>query len=274
MAPRRAPPPPAAGTPPREARGNEGEGASRRGLVFGVAGAAVVALGVGGYLITRPKTDVSVSSAPAPAPAPTAAPAPAAGPAAPPAPPPALPPAPSPPAAVAFSPVREFEKVVQAQAPGFGVRASAPKTNLRIGVDRFRFNVQADRPGHLYVLAVGPDGALAQIVPNRLSGPVKVRAGQNWQFPIKGGLELDAVEPAGPNHFLVIVSAEARNFDALKSQAEGDLRVFAGGEGAAAAVASHAGPGSVVAGRASCAPGATSCDESYGAAILKLDASR
>ncbi|MBL8344064.1 MAG: protein kinase [Rubrivivax sp.] len=266
MAPRRAPPPTAA--PQRDARSAEGEGSSRRGLVFGVAGAAVVALGTGGYLMTRPKTDGSISPPP-PVPGPGAGPAPTPAPA-----PAVAQPAPPAPVAVAFSAVREFDKVVQAQAAGFGVRASAPKTTLRIGADRFRFNVQSDRAGHLYVLAVGPDGALAQIVPNRLSGPVTVRAGQNWQFPIKGGLELDAVEPAGPNHFLVIVSAEARNFDGLRPQAEGDIRIFAGGEAAAAAVASHAGPGSVVAGRASCAPGGAACDGSYGAAVLKIDAIR
>ncbi len=269
MSPRRAPPPPGAGSPQREQRGDEGEGSSRRGLVFGVAGAAVVALGVGGYMMTRPKRDVPRPPAPEPV---------ASGPSTtsggdtrvvtvPP------PPPPPPPPVATFDAVREFDKAAQAQAAGFGVRTSAAKTTLRIGKDRLQFNVQTERAGHLYVLAVGPDGVLAQIVPNRLSGPVRLRAGQNWQFPIKGGLELDAVEPAGPNHFLVIVSAEARNFDALKSQAEGDLRVFAGGPSAAAAVAGHAGPGSVVAGRAVCAPGAA-CDESYGAAVLKLDVVR
>ena len=70
-----------------------------------------------------------------------------------------------------------------------------------------------------------------------------------------------------------MVSSEPRAFSALKPQAEGDIQIFAGGGAAAAAVAAHAGAGSVVAGRASCAAGGT-CDDSYGAAVLKFDVVR
>jgi len=284
LAPRRAPPPTGGGAPQRDVRGDEGEGASRRGLVLGVAGAAVVALGIGGYLMTRPKTDVTVSTAPAPAPAPAMAapsppapgPASAQPPAAAPATAPAAPPAP---VAVPFNPLREFDKAVQAQSAAFGVRATPAKTTLRVGVEEFRFSVQSERGGHLYVLGIGPDGALAQIIPNRRVPPVQLRPGETWKFPVESRnrqadtFVLQAAEPTGPTHLLVLVSAQPRSFQAMRPQAEGDISLFAGGELASAAVASHGGAGSVVAGRATCAAGAA-CDESYGAAVLKFDVVR
>jgi len=276
MAPRRAPPPAEGARGRNEAAAAPAEGGSRRGMVLGLAGAAVVALGVAGYVVMRPKPQVAgnVAGAPTPVPAPPpATPAPAPGPAA--APVAATPAAPA--APVPFSAAREFDKAAQLQSAAFGLRATAPKTTLRIGADQFRFSVQSERGGHLYVLGVGPDGTLAQLVPNRMLGNVRLRPGQTWQFPAADGkgrvFALDAVEPAGTNHFLVIVSAEPRTFAALKPQAEGDIQIFAGGDTASAAVAAHGSTGSVVAGRATCAAGAT-CDETYGAAVLKFDVVR
>jgi hypothetical protein len=178
-----------------------------------------------------------------------------------------------------FDAVREFDKAVRAQSAAFGLRASAPKTSLRIGRDEIRFTVQSAREGHLYVLGVGPDGVLAQLVPNLLTGPVRLSAGQTWQFPVKAapGKEtfvLIADEPAGASHLLVLVSAQPRAFDALSPRAEGNIRLLAGGVPAAAAVARYTGAGSVVAGQATCPPGTATCDDSYGAAVLRFDAVR
>jgi hypothetical protein len=255
----RAPSPAAARAVPPPAPADGGGG--RRGLVFALAGVAAVALGAGGYFALRPKPTASVAQGPTQAP-------------------PAVQPpvsTPPPPPPVAFDAVLEFDKTVQAQNAAFGVRASAPKSTLRIGADKFRFTVQSERGGHLYVLGVGPDGTLAQIVPNRLSGPVQLRAGQNWQFPFTDrngkSFELDAVDPPGASRFLVLVSAEPRSFQALRPQAEGDITIFPGGAVATQAVAAHTGAGSVVSGRAACAAGAA-CDESYGAAILRFDVVR
>ncbi|MCW5632360.1 MAG: DUF4384 domain-containing protein [Rubrivivax sp.] len=245
------------------------EGGGRRGLVFALAGVVVVALGAGGYFALRPKP-TTVSQAPAPVPAPVPGPAPV--------PAPVPPPVPAPPAVAAtFDAVLEFDKAVQAQNAAFGVRATAAKPTLRIGADEFRFTVRSDRPGHLYILGVGPDGTMAQIVPNRLSGPVQLRAGQTWQFPSRGPsgdtFVLNAADPPGASRFLVLVSAEPRSFQALRPEAGGDITVFPGGAAAAQAVAAHGATGSVVAGRATCAAGAA-CDTSYGAAILRFDVVR
>ena len=273
----------------QQAAADEGaEQTGRRGLVIGLASAAVAALGIGGFMMSRRSggTDTNVGgTAPVPAPPARVAPSPASAPAATPAAGPSTttasaptPVAPAPPATSAapasFDAVREFDKAVQAQTAVFGLRASAPKTALRIGRDELRFSLRSEREGHLYVLGFGPDGGLAQLVPNRLSGPVRLRAGQSFDFPAKDNFMLVTSEPAGTSHLLVIVSAEPRNFDALSPKAEGDVRLFATGEPAAAAVARHAGAGSVVAGRAQCPTGAATCDQSYGAALLKFEAVR
>ncbi|MBL8340971.1 MAG: DUF4384 domain-containing protein [Rubrivivax sp.] len=256
---------------------------SNRGLVIGAVAALVVAVAAGGYFATRGGKGGGAASSggtaalpPAPAPAPTAAPAPAPGPAAPPAAQaPAPAPAPAPAAApAAFDAVAEFDKALQAQSAAFGLNATTPKTTLRIGADQFRFTVQSSRGGHLYVLGIGPDGTIAQLVPNSVSGAVRLKPGQAWQFPAKDGFVLDAADPPGPSQLLVVVSAEARNFEAMKPRAEGTVRLFAGGADAAAAVAAHKGAGSAVAGRAACAPGAAACDEGYGAALLKFNVVR
>jgi len=111
-------------------------------------------------------------------------------------------------------------------------------------------------------------------VPNRLSGPVRLRAGQTWQFPAKDNFMLVTTEPAGASHLLVMVSVEPRSFAALQPKAEGDIRLLDTGDAASSAVARHQGGGSVVAGRAECASGTAACDPSYGAAVLKFDAVR
>jgi serine/threonine protein kinase len=277
-----APRQPSSGAPTQQRSGGRvlppdtSEGSGRRGLVLGLSGLAVVALGIGGYAAFRPKPGTTTTGGAPPPPVET--------PTAPTPPPPvttttggpvAQPPPPPPPQP--FNAVREFDKAVQAQSAAFGVRASATKTTLRVGTDEFRFSVNSERAGHLYILGIGPDGALAQLVPNKRLGEVQLRAGQTWQFPAKTNrgdfFTLVATEPLGASHLLVVVSAERRNFAAMRPQAEGDINLFAGGDAATAAVAAHAGAGSVVVGRAAC-PGGAACDDSYGAAVLKFDVVR
>ncbi len=234
---------------------------SRRGLVIGGIGATAAAVGIGGFLLSQRGAPTGSGATLAPTRSPTTTPTP----------PPTVPLTPPP---VNFEAVREFDKAVLAQAAGFGVSAKAPKSTLRVGADEVRFTAQSERGGHLYVLAVDPDGVLVQLVPNRRSGPVRLRAGQAWQFPTKDGFALDVVEPLGANHLLVMVSTEARSFAAMKPKTEGDIQIFAAGADATSAVAAHTGSGSVVAGRAVCPDGGNTCDASYGAAVLKLNVVR
>lgn len=225
----------------------------------------VVAIGFGGYRALGPSAP---SAAPAPAPA-ALAPTPAAAPA----PAPTAAPAPAP-AVATFDAAAEFERIVRAGQPGFGVRAEAPQLRLVIGKDEFKFSLTSDRDGFVYVLGLGPDGTLAQLVPNELSGPaVRIRKGQTWRFPTGDRFFLATQEPPGATQMLLIVSARQRDFDGLKMERAGEIRLFPGKDVLEPIARAHAGPGSALAGKAVC-PGSAPCDDEYGAAVLRFDTVR
>ena len=245
-----------------------------KGAMIGLGVGVLVlgALGFGGW---------RMMAAPAPSPAVAAAPVPAPSPAPPPAPSPVAVTAPAPTAAPAaparFEPVREFDRIVQAQSAGFGVRAEPVKAELRISkADEFRFRVTAERDGFLYVLGQSPDGSLALLVPNKNSPTVRVQKGQTWNFPTKDRFLLTAAEPVGVSQMLVIVSAHKRSFDALQPKPEGPIQLFPTGDQATALAAQFKGPNSPLAGRAECPAGsaASGCADEYGAALMKFETLR
>jgi hypothetical protein len=239
------------------------QGGSKTGLVVGGGIAALALLGIGAYFVLAPAPRPApppVAATPAPAPV-AVAPAPAPVPAPTPAPPPPPPP---------FEVPREFERVVQAQTAGFAVRAEAAKTELRIGRDEFRFTVTSDRDGLLYVFGYGSDGTLAQLVPNRRSGVVRVRKGQAWRFPAADRFTLVPDEPPGPTHLLVMVSAQPRTLDGLRLEAAGDVKLYPAKAALEGLAAAYAGPRSVLIGSAAC-PGGGACDDEYGAAVLRFE---
>ena len=267
MPTRVAPPPPAAPTPapappmapavaPLAAKGN--------GTMIGVGVGVLVlgALGFGGWRMMA-----------APASAPAASPAVAAA---------SLPvPSPAPPPIAAaptrFEPEREFDRIVQAQTPGFGVSAEPVKAEVRISKrDEFKFRVTAERDGFVYVLGQSPDGSLALLVPNKNSPTVRVQKGQTWNFPSKDRFFLTATEPVGTSRMVVIVSAQKRNFDAMQPKPEGPIQLFPTGAQATALAAQFKGPNSPLAGSAECAAGTTSanCADEYGAALMKFETLR
>lgn len=208
----------------------------------------------------------------APVPAGTA-PSPAAGPAnvipaAAPAATPAVAPTATPTAIPAsWSTSAEFQRLLRGRSADFNVRASADAPRLRIGRDRLGFRISAARDGHVYVLVGGPDGTLLLLFPNRMSADNRIRAGQTLVLP-QATWPLDTVEPPGTEQFAVIVSEHPRDFSHLsKSHVAWFLDLPTGAAGAALAQA-HAGPGSVVAGKARC--GSPGCDR-YGAALFSVD---
>lgn len=260
--------PPQAPTPsPAPAKG--------KGAVVGV-GIGVLVLGALGFGGWRMMAAPSPAPAPAPAttPAPTVAvaPAPAPGTSTTPAPVPAPLPAPAPAAPTKFEPEREFDRIVQAQTPGFAVRAEAVKTELSIArKDEFKFRVTAERDGFVYVVGQSPDGALALLVPNASTPTVRVRKGQTWSFPpTRDGFYIPAVDPPGVSRVIVLVSANKRNFDAMQPKAEGPIKLFATGDQANAIAAQFKGSNSPLAGQAVC-PGAADCADDYGAALMKFE---
>jgi hypothetical protein len=244
--------------------------ASRSPLVLAGAAGAVLVAGASTWFLLAP----SPTPAPAP-PAPSAEAASAATPTSPP--PPAVaaapPPLPPPAAPVGLDPSLEFERVVAGQTPGFGVRASARSNVLRIGRDDLAFTVDSDRQGYLYVFAFGADGALVQLLPNTVSGSVRVRPGRTFRFPTGDGVVLTASDPPGPGQLLVIVSALQRDHGALDPKREGAFRFFPTGAAAAPLLASLSGGPPPLAGRAIC-PASGPCDESYGAAVILTEAVR
>ena len=261
------------------------------GLLGGGVVLAALAFGAYSWLSPAPRPVAAgagpagavTSTAPAPppaAPAPVAA-APAPGTAPQPSPAPVLATAPAatttatptPTAAGGFDIGTEFERVVQAQTPGFGVQAHAVKSTLRIDHDELQFSVQSEREGFLYVQAYGSDGVLLLIYPNATTGSQKVRKGQTLKLP-QSPIVFQTSEPVGPTLLLVMVSARERDLSSLQPRKEGSYRLLPTGADAQRIAASLP-PGKVPAqaGKVICAGGAT-CDDEFGATLLRFETVR
>ena len=138
---------------------------------------------------------------------------------------------------------------------------------LRIGKDRLGFKVTSSRDGHVYVLVGGPDGSLLLLYPNTMASDNRIRAGQTLALP-QSSWPLDTAEPAGPEHFAVIVSEHPRDFSHLSQERVAWFLSLPTGAAGGALVSGHAGPGSVVAGKARCST--AGCDR-YGAALFSVE---
>ena len=178
----------------------------------------------------------------------------------------------APPAAAVFDVAAEFDRVARASSPAFGLRASADKAVLRIGVDQLSFRVRAEREGYLYVLAHGSDGTLMQLYPNTESGAIRLRPGEELALP-KRPIVFDVTDPPGPGQLLVIVSPRQRDLSALDPRAEGAFRSFPTGAAAASLAAAYKGSTPLLAGRAVC-PSGQDCVDEYGATVLSVDVVR
>jgi len=242
---------------------------NRMPLFIGIGVAVLVAAGLGGYLLlpsdpVAPPATPAVSAAPTPAPAAIpAAPAPAPAPIA---------AVPAPPAAPArFDVGDQFDRVIAGQTAGFAVSAAAAKPQLRIGRDKLSFTVKSARDGFVNVLLEGPDGALMQLFPNTQSTDNRIKAGQALTLP-QANWVLDTAEPAGPEHFLVVVSQHPREFSALSNKREFYFLTLPTGETASALAAQWKRSTPMLLGtpaaKAACEGAA--CDE-YGAARFTVE---
>ena len=255
------------------------------GLLGGGVVLAALAFGAYSWLSPAPRpaaagagpTGAATSAAPAPAlaaPAPLAA-GPAPGTAAQPGPVAAIAPAAAPAvtAAGGFDIGTEFERIVQAQSPGFGVQAHAVKSTLRIDHDELQFSVQSEREGFLYVQAYSSDGSLLLIYPNATTGSQKVRKGQTLKLP-QSPIVFQTSEPVGPTLLLVMVSARERDLSSLQPRKEGSYRLLPTGA-EAQRIAASLPPGKVPAqaGKVICAGGAP-CEDEFGATILRFETVR
>ncbi|WP_422011688.1 serine/threonine protein kinase [Roseateles sp.] len=227
---------------------------SRTPLLVAIGLAVLAALGVGGYLATRPAAPADTPAAtvaPAPSPAPVAAPV--------------AQPAPAP-----KDLLGQFQQVVAQHSGGFEVQAQAERSQLRIDRDDLRFSVTSSREGYVYVLLAGPDGSLMQLYPNDKSRNNRVAANQTLKLP-QASWPLKASEPAGLEHFLVLVTAEPRSFvpwATEKDPSYGFLSLPAQGPATGAA------PGAPtwLLGQPDC--GRPNCSAEYGAALFSVAAIR
>jgi serine/threonine protein kinase len=159
----------------------------------------------------------------------------------------------------------EFNKVLAGQVADFKVQATPVQSSLRIGRDKLAFNVQSSRDGYVQVLVLGPDGSLLLLFPNAQSSDNRIKAGQNLRLP-QADWPLDTVEPAGREEFLVVVSAQPRDYSVLSKERDYIfLKLPTGQQGAALATGWTRSTPLLLGGPKGC-PGAD-CD-AYGAAAF------
>ena len=194
-----------------------------KGLWVGLGGLLLAAAAGGGaYMLMRPNEAAVVApsakeSAIVPAPATVAVPTPDVAVA----------------VATVFDPREEFNQIVQSQTSGFTVEAKSAKQQFRIGKDRLAFNVTSVRDGFVNVLVLEQDGSLLLLFPNAKVPNNRIKAGQNLTLPPRSW-PMDTSEPPGPQQFLVIVSAQPRDYSSLsKEQADVFLKLPTGDKAAA-----------------------------------------
>jgi hypothetical protein len=166
-----------------------------------------------------------------------------------------------------FSVESEFDRIAAAASPAFSVEAFPRHSQFRVGRDALAFSVKSSREGHVYVLLHGSDDSLLLLFPNSRSAQNRIRAGQTLQLP-QSSWPMIAAEPAGTQHFLVLVSQSQRDFDAISQGREEWFVKLPTGEAGRRLASNHRGTGSVIAGRAACA--AEGCD-AYGAGRFAVD---
>jgi serine/threonine protein kinase len=220
VAPTQSKPQPGA---PIVARGQESSAAGKsapaapaknagKGLWIGLGALLLVAAGGSSYLLTSPSKSPATDSGAKGAPTAVA--------------PATVPPAVAVPAPVqaddvppAWDAREEFNKIIQAQTGGFTVEASTAKRQFRIGKDALAFNVKSARDGYVNVLMLGQDGSLLLLFPNALAPNNRIKAGQALALPQRSW-PLETAEPPGPQHFLVVVTAQPRDYRSLSTERE------------------------------------------------------
>ena len=77
--------------------------------------------------------------------------------------------------------------------------------------------MSSSRDGFVQVLVLGPDGSLILLFPNAQASNNAIKAGQTLTLP-QTAWQLDTVEPAGAEDFLVVVSAQPRDYSDLSKE--------------------------------------------------------
>jgi hypothetical protein len=150
------------------------------------------------------------------------------------------------------------------------VVATLRQQRLKIGTDTLQMDITPARDGHLYVALAGSDGkSLYLLYPNELAKDNRVRAGQRVSLP-GPGWEVVAGGPAGTETLLVMVTDAPRDLSALGQEKAGPfMKTLLDADGRARLqwILANGTPA------AGCGkPGAASCSDAFGAALLKVEA--
>lgn len=172
-----------------------------------------------------------------------------------------------------YTPASEFERIVTLADPSIDVRTTLRSTTARIKKDFLQFKVTSSRAGRVYVFMVDPQGNYLMLLPNERDKANTIAAGQTLTLP-RASWPMLADAPAGPIHFLVIVSPEQRDFwDA--GLHPGDVFADFPGHAQRAAAALRTADYSPFAGKARCAKPAAgqpaSCNNAFGATTFEID---
>ncbi|WP_433705119.1 serine/threonine-protein kinase [Paraburkholderia sacchari] len=171
-----------------------------------------------------------------------------------------------------YTPVSEFERIVALADPSIDVRTTLRSTTARIKKDFLQFQVTSSRAGRVYAFMVDPEGNYLMLLPNGRDKANTIAAGQTLTLP-RASWPMLADAPAGPIHFLVIVSPEPRDFSNAGLH-PGDVFADFPASAQQAAAAKRTTSASPFAGEARCAKAATpatSCSNAFGAATFKID---
>jgi serine/threonine protein kinase len=273
----------------------DGRHSGKRPALIAAAVVCVVALGaLGGWFALRPSATSTVSGGPravssppvatlaasgathpaAPATAPPEQPAttastPLASTSAPASSSTSAPPAPPAAAVPPWSAASEFDRITTLADPSIHVYAALRSRTARIDKDFLQFRITSNRTGYAYVFMVDSGGQYLQLFPNDYDRNNAIAAGQTLSLP-RAKWQMVAAAPTGPNHFLVLVSLVPRNFSDSGIQSGQVFATFPA-EAQRDAAARRTPTYSPFAGKPSCAAGASTCPDTFGAATFTID---
>ena len=171
--------------------------------------------------------------------------------------------------AATFDVGAEFDRVLAAQTPGWGLEVKVDRDRLRIGKDQLRFSLRSLQEGYVYVFSWGNDGQLQQLYPNGLAPPPRVAKSGTLRLP-QGSLEFNVDGPPGKTRLLVMVSRWPRDHRSFAPRVEGGFTNFPTGAEAARLAAAQTGPLPFIAGQPEC-PAGGACNDEFGAATVGFE---
>jgi len=168
-----------------------------------------------------------------------------------------------------FSITNEFSRIAALGDASINVAAAPQSHRVRIGHDRLGLTLQSSNDGYAYVFLVDPAGQYAMLFPNQLDEDNHIAANTSVSLP-HANWPMVAGPPSGLAHFLVIVSAQPRNFLALGLSAAGGVFANLPESAIASAALRRTTSVSPFAGQVTCT-GSQGCDQRFGASTFDME---